>query len=190
MEWFKTVILPQQPLLRRRLRRVVRNVQDLDDIVAEVLARTYANDGWRDVRHGLAFLTRTAHNMLIDQQRREVIVSFDYVADLDALQRSISADDMLDARDTLRRLETVIAGLPVQSRRAFMLRRVYGHSVGDIADKMGISVSTVEKHLTKALAIVTSAMVEQEDHGVAQQVGVGGDQEGRSDRGRGLGGPA
>lgn len=190
LEWFKAVILPQQALLRHRLRRVVRDTQDLDDLVAEVLARTFACADWRAIRHGLAFLTRTAYNMLIDQQRREVIVSFDYMADLDGLQRSIDTDGMLDARDTLRRLETIIAALPAQARRAFVLRRVQGHAMTEIADIMGISVSTVEKHLTRALTLVTAAMTEQEDHGVTRHGAADARQDGDSGRGRGVGHPA
>ena len=184
------MILPCQPALRQRLRRVVRNSQEIDDLVSEVMTRTYAFDGWREIRHGLAFLTRTAHNLLIDQQRREVIVSIDYIADLDSLQRSVSHDVMLDARDTLRRLEDVIDKLPPQPRRAFLLRRVHGYTAREIADIMKISVSTLEKHLTKALALVTSEMAAQESYGSVQHVDRAGTAEGDSGRSRGLGGPA
>ncbi|MBN8850084.1 MULTISPECIES: sigma-70 family RNA polymerase sigma factor [unclassified Sphingomonas] len=187
LHWFKTVILPFQPVLRRRLRRLVRDADDLDDLVAEVLARTYAYDGWRDIRHGLAFMTRAAHNILIDQQRREVIVSIDYVADLEVLQRSISYDEMFDARDALRHLESVVETLSPQPRRAFLLRRVQGHSVGEVAEIMGISVSTVEKHLAKALARVARARAEQEDQGVVQRRGEGERAEGDPRRGGDMG---
>lgn len=182
LTWFKTVILPYQAVLRQRLRRVVRNAQDVDDLLAEVMARTYAFDGWREIRHGLAFATRTAHNILIDQQRREVIVSFDYMADLDTLNRSISYDGMLDARDALRRLEAIVDTLPPQQRRTFLLRRVHGHSAGEIADIMAISVSTVEKHLTRALASIATAMAGQEDHGSVEHVVVAGGQDGNPGR--------
>lgn len=182
------MILPYQPVLRRRLWRLVRNPHDLDDLVAEVMTRTYAYDGWREVRNGLAFITRTAHNILIDQQRREVIVSFDYMADLETLQRSVSYDEMFDARDALRHLETVIERLPPQPRRAFLLRRVQGHSVGEVAEIMGISVSTVEKHLTKALARIAAERAEQEGNGVVQRDESGERTQGDPRRGGGMGG--
>lgn len=188
LAWFKAVILPYQPVLRRRLWRLVRNPHDLDDLVAEVMTRTYAYDGWREVRNGLAFITRAAHNILIDQQRREVIVSFDYMADLETLQRSVSYDEMFDARDALRHLEAVIERLPPQPRRAFLLRRVQGHSVGEVAEIMGISVSTVEKHLTKALARIAAERAEQEDNCVVQRDESGERAQGDPRRGGGLGG--
>lgn len=187
LSWFKDIVFPHQASLRRRLRRIVRDAQEVDDLVAETMARTFASENWREIRNGLAFMTRTAHNILIDQQRREVIVSFDLMADLEDLQRSISTDGLLNARDELRRLEKVIEALPPQARRAFVLRRVHELSVAEVADIMLLSVTTVEKHLTKALKAVTRAMAEQEDHDgqdVQDQGGARGDRGARGALGR------
>ena len=41
LEWFKTVILPQEAALRGRLRRILPSTHELEDMVAEVLARAY-----------------------------------------------------------------------------------------------------------------------------------------------------
>ena len=164
LAWFKETVYPHQAILRHRIRRILNDVHEVDDVVAEALARTFAAENWREIRNGLAFMTRIARNILIDRQRREVIVSFDLMADIEDLQRSVSYDGMLTARDELRRLERVIEALPPQPRRAFILRRVQGHSLAEVADIMSLSVSTIEKHLTKALKAVTQALAEQEDY--------------------------
>ena len=162
--WFKETVYPHQAILRQRIRRILNDSHEVDDVVAEALARTFAADNWRDIRNGLALMTRIARNILIDRQRREVIVSFDLMADIEDLQRSVSYEGMLTARDELRRLERVIEALPPQPKRAFILRRVQGNSLAEVADIMGLSVSTIEKHLTKALQAVTRALAEQEDY--------------------------
>jgi RNA polymerase sigma-70 factor (ECF subfamily) len=164
LAWFKETVYPHQAILRQRIRRILNDVHEVDDVVAEALARTFAAENWREIRNGLAFMTRTARNILIDRQRREVIVSFDLMADIEDLQRSVSYEGMLTARDELRRLERMIGALPPQPRRAFILRRVQGHSLAEVADMMVLSVSTVEKHLTKALKTVTQMRAEQEDY--------------------------
>ena len=166
LAWFKTMVYPHQTALRQRIRRILNDVHEVDDVVAETMARTFAAENWREIGNGLAFMTRTARNILIDRQRREVIVSFDLMADIEDLQRSVSYEGMLTARDALRRLERVIEALPPQPRRAFILRRVQGHSLAEVADIMALSVSTVEKHVTKALKAVTQMLAEQEDYGV------------------------
>ncbi|MFD1952064.1 RNA polymerase sigma factor [Sphingomonas arantia] len=181
LAWFKETVYPHQGALRQRIRRILNDPHEVDDVVAEVLARTFAAENWRDIRYGLAFMTRIARNILIDRQRREVIISFDLMADIEDLQRSASYEHMLTARDELRRLERVIDALPPQPRRAFILRRVQGHSLIEVADIMRLSVSTIEKHLTKALKDVTRALAEQEDYVVGLTVqsesGTRGDRE-------------
>ncbi|MEC3948861.1 RNA polymerase sigma factor [Sphingobium sp. HWE2-09] len=162
--WFQDVILPSRGLLRRRLRKILPGHMDLDDIVAEVLMRAYAVDDWRQIRNGLAFMHRIARNLLIDQARREAIISFDYMADLDDLGKTVSYDGMLNARDELRRLENLVKKLPMQQRRAFMLRRVEEYSVADVAAEMGLSVSTVENHLSRALASIARGTMDSENH--------------------------
>ena len=44
-----------------------------------------------------------------------------------------------------------IATLSPQCRKVFILRKVHGLSHQEIADRMGLSVSTTSKHLAKAL---------------------------------------
>ena len=41
--------------------------------------------------------------------------------------------------------------MPEQYRKMLILRKVYGFSQQEMADHLGISISTVGKHLTKGL---------------------------------------
>ncbi|MED5543958.1 MAG: RNA polymerase sigma factor [Pseudomonadota bacterium] len=161
--------------MRARLRRMVTSEADLDDLVAESLKRTYEAADWRTMHQGLRFLTRVARNILIDQARRDQVVSFDYMADIEDLQRSFSPEPLLNARDELRRLESAIAQLPERQRRALLLRRVHGHSRAEIAAIMDISVSTVETHLTRALSGLARIKLE-----ISEYVAAGSDGEGRA----------
>jgi len=163
LNWFKSVILPHQSALRARLRRIAPHSGELDDLVAEVLTRAYANPAWHSVDHGRAYLFTVARNLIIDQARREKIVSFVHVVELDLLRSGHDLESQLCARDELRRLQALVDTLPRQCRRAFLLRRVHEKSVVEIADEMGLSVSTVEKHLGKAIRLVMQALAEQEE---------------------------
>ena len=44
-----------------------------------------------------------------------------------------------------------VASLPAQCRKAFLMRKVYGMSHKDVAEQLGISISTVEKHVASGL---------------------------------------
>ena len=163
LNWFKSVVLPHQPALRARLRRIAPQSGELDDMVAEVLARAYANPNWPGVDHGRAYLFTVARNLVIDQTRRDKVVSFVHVVEFDVLQADHDLESQLCARDELRRLQLLVDTLPQQCRRAFLLRRVHEKSVGEIAGEMGLSVSTVEKHLGKAIRLVMRALAEREE---------------------------
>ena len=164
-DWFKEVILPEEPALLARLRRMLPSLDDAEEIAAETLARAYAATDYRRITAGRAYLFQIARNLLIDAARRDKIVSFDLVADLDLLQADTGLEACLQARDELRHLQAAIDTLPIQCRRAFVLRRVYGHSVGEVAELMSLSVSTVEKHLTKAVTRVMQATRDREEPG-------------------------
>jgi RNA polymerase sigma factor (sigma-70 family) len=110
-----------------------------------------------------AFLFQIARNMIIDIARRDKIVSFDVVADLDLLHVDNSVEAGLHARDELRRLKVIVDTLPPQCRRVFLLRRVHDRSMTEIAEELGLSVSTVEKHLTKAITRIMQAIRDREE---------------------------
>ena len=162
-KWFKDTVLPHQEVLRRKLRGMIPDGYDLDDLVAESLARAYAADGWSKITNSRQYLFRIARNLLIDAARRNSVVSFDFVADLESLQSDSSTERGLTARDELRRIQRIIDTLPSQCKRVFILRRIHDQSLGGIAGEMGLSVSTVEKHLAKAVMLIARAMAESEE---------------------------
>ncbi|MEH3105956.1 MAG: sigma-70 family RNA polymerase sigma factor [Sphingomonas fennica] len=165
LDWFKAVILPHRAALFGRVMRITPPGTDVEDIVAEALSRAYAARDWAGVTNGRAYLFRIARNLLIDGARREAVVSFGYVADIESLQVDHGTEDALCARAELRRLQAIVNALPGQCRTAFILRRVEEWTMPAIAERMGLSVSTVEKHLAKAVMLVKRGMATTEDDG-------------------------
>ncbi len=167
LNWFKAEILPHEAALRARLRRVMPRRADIDNIVAEAMARAFATKNFGQVTSGRAWLFRVARNLVIDEARRAQIVGFEQLVEIDLIEEIGAAEARLEARDALRRLEAIVETLPIQARRAFILRRVHDKSVRDIAEEMGLSVFTVDKHIARATAIVMRAMAEFGDLGSA-----------------------
>ncbi len=168
VDWFKDIILPHEPALAARLRHLLHRGHEAEDFTAETMARAYAIADYGRITAGRAFLFQIARNLLIDAARRDKIVSFELMADMDVLHADDTALSRLEARDELRRLQSIVETLPIQCRRVFLLRRVYDRSVPEIAEEMGLSVSTVEKHLTKAVTRVMRAIRDREDTGFAR----------------------
>lgn len=63
----------------------------------------------------------------------------------------ISPERVLLGRDALRHLFILIDELPERTRTVFLLHRYEGLKYREIADRFGISVSSVEKHMIAAI---------------------------------------
>jgi len=61
------------------------------------------------------------------------------------------ADEAVASRQRLRQLVEAVADLPPQMQRAFTLHKLDGYSQAQTAQAMGLSVKSVEKHVSAAL---------------------------------------
>lgn len=103
-----------------------------------VIARNIQLDGWKSAGRETA--------------RR----SADDVHDLDSGPRALAsetpaADQHLIGRQNLAAAAAVIRALPPKTRDAFLLHRFEALTYRQIADRLGVSVSMVEKHIAEAL---------------------------------------
>lgn len=163
--WFKAEILPHEPALRRHLRRAGLASAEIDDLVADAQTRAYASDRWQGVANGRAYIFMIARNLILDDVRRRKIVSFETFADFEALNladEQPDAEAVVSSRDELRRLRAAIDALPEKTRYVFMRRRIDGIPADAVAKELRAGVSTIDKHLARALALLTQAMAEHD----------------------------
>lgn len=163
--WFKAEVLPHEAALRRSLARARLPRAEVEDLVADVLARAYAADSWAGVQDGRAYVFMILRNLLISAARRRRIVPFELIGDMEALQLAADqpgAEAIVSDREELRRLQAAVAALPPRAREVLLKRRVEGLPAARVAEELGVGVSTVDKHLAKAMALLTRAMAEHE----------------------------
>lgn len=153
-EWFLSQIFRHRAALHRYLRKFTSDAEDVEDLVQETYVRMYALRDFREVDSPRALLFSIAHNLTVECARRRTTQATDSVADLEELSvysSEVPADEQIDAR---RRFETFCAAvdrLPPLCRRVFVLRKVYRLSHDEIAEVLGVSHSTIEKHVAKGL---------------------------------------
>lgn len=145
---------------RHRLQRYARRYLQDDrsaDIVQQVFARlaTRPPEALPAIEMPDAYLHRMARNLIRDDARAARRRSAPlHVCDEDALLAGPDPVAHLEARDTLARLEAVVAALDVRTREIFLAHRIDGLSYREIAAKTGPSVKTVEKHMSRAIASI------------------------------------
>jgi RNA polymerase sigma-70 factor (ECF subfamily) len=99
-----------------------------------------------------AYLTRIAGNLLRDEARFSARRSDAlHVSAEECVLATADPHAMLEARDMLRRVDAAIEGLPERTREIFMAHRFEELTYPQIAERSGISIKTVEKHISLAL---------------------------------------
>ena len=153
--WFALEVLPLEAALMQFLQHNWRNKSDVADLRQDIYVLVYEAALKQIPDKPKQFVFATARNLLVNRVRREQIVPIEAVADLDALDVAMdepSPDRQVIARDELKHLQIALDRLTPRCREAVILGRVEGLSGVEIAERMGITRSTVSRHLTDGLA--------------------------------------
>lgn len=150
-----TAFLRHREGLRRFIARLVIRPEDVDDILQETFLNAFGVQDLNAIESPRFYLyavaRRTAYRELKRQSAR-IASSIEEAAEHgEEPADGIVVDDAVYARMHFEALAGVVADLPVQCRRVFILRKVLGYSHKEISAAMGISISTVEKHLGRAM---------------------------------------
>lgn len=99
-----------------------------------------------------SYLFAVARNTFFNVCEHQAIeyVYFNYILDTRSESDSSMEDD-IDYRSLLDGLWALVAQMPPMRRRVFLMSRQYHLSNKQIAEELGISVSTVETHIMLAL---------------------------------------
>ncbi|MCI4592146.1 RNA polymerase sigma factor [Sphingobium sp. BYY-5] len=150
------------PALRRYFSRRVSNGAMVDDLVQDVMLRMHARDAKDSIDNLEGYIFRTATSVLRDQARRDKArhaASHGELTEKDHPAEECTADRVLEGKEELARLVHALEDLPERTRDIFLMRRYEGWAYGEIAEKVGISVSAIEKHVAKAVAHIARRLV-------------------------------
>jgi RNA polymerase sigma-70 factor (ECF subfamily) len=155
--WLGRQVLPHEPALRAWLSRRRLGGLDVDDIIQETYSRLMTAESVQHVHDARSYTFQVAGSVVIDHLRRMKVVSISSVPDMDYLEvvsDEPSPERQVIDRDELHRLAGMIARLPGRVREVFTLRRVYGLSQREVAQKLAIAESTVEKHMARGFLLM------------------------------------
>ncbi len=136
---------------------------DVDDLLQDLYIKVASLPATTEVRNPRAYLYRLASNLVMDRWRstrrsaardgawRMVSHNTGEVEDLDDAP---SAEDVVAGRDRYARLLATLSRLPPKTQAAFRLHKFEGLSYAEVAGRLGMSRSSVEKHMMDALRIL------------------------------------
>lgn len=140
--------------LAKMVRSKVKEPVEIEDIVQEAYARCYKAGKTQEISSPKAFMARTAINLAsnhIASAAYRLNGAFDEFDPAINNNEPYSLEDQVDSERLFAQLCQAIEQLPVQCRRVFILKQVYGFSQREIATRLDISEKAVEYHVSKGL---------------------------------------
>lgn len=124
------------------------------DLVQEAFTRMLRCGAFERVENPQAYLTRTAHNLVIERARRRmrrpsIFYPFDEERDAPVLPEQ---ERRIEATELRRIFRKALLAMPRRTRRIFLMHRLRGMSYREIAEQLGIGDKGVEYHMMRALA--------------------------------------
>lgn len=139
--------------------------REIEDIVQETYVRICQVENKSNIVEPQAYLYKTAKNLALDYVKRSEVKLVDSNEQAEHLSADSSVDSVfqeVSSNETFSQFCEAVRLLPVQCRKVFVLKRIYGYSQKDIATKLDISPSTVEKHVALGIKRCTYHMMQND----------------------------
>lgn len=134
------------------LKGKLSNTSDAADLAHDTFVRILAARNAADIREPRDYLTTIARGLVIDRYRRRAIEQA-WLQSMAARPEAVgvSEEDKAVIIETLLAVDKTLAGLGARARKIFMLTQIDGLTYQQAADQLGLSISSVKKHMIRAL---------------------------------------
>lgn len=172
MRWFAKEVQPHEAALRAYLKGTYPTVRDVDDVVQESYLRLWKVHSSQTILCARAYLFGIASRFAVDIIRKERRTTAHNV-ELDSqaaniMEHKADAAEATCTKEEFKLLAEAIHSLPARCREIMVMRKLERLSQQEIADKLGISVGTVEAQLFRGMGKCISYM---RRHGVSGSKG-------------------
>lgn len=157
-KWFDEFVVSTEGGLKRYVRTIIASAEDAQEVVQEAYLKVYCvlrNSSAND-HAPTALVYTTARNLALSRLRHQKVITQKATAVGVAEELRVSRDSVerqCGRSEKLNSALLAVTQLPPKCREVFVLRMIEGQSHRDIADRLQISVSTVEKHIAKGVRL-------------------------------------
>ncbi|MGN6424301.1 MAG: RNA polymerase sigma factor [Asticcacaulis sp.] len=161
--WFCDEVMPHQAVFIAQAYRVTGRREVARDLVQDVYTEIMQGDKWRSVANARAFVRRAVHNAAVNWVRRQRVVLMQPLSgseELDFVDAGPDAFETVSGREELASVIAALEHLPTRCREVVTLRRIEDLTPREIANRLGISLVTVERHLARGLTLLCDQLSE------------------------------
>ncbi|MFV0593935.1 MAG: RNA polymerase sigma factor [Draconibacterium sp.] len=131
---------------------LLHSKEDAEEIVQEAFIKIWEKrEEFKEEHSFSSFLFTIAKNSFLNLNRKKINLKvFEDHLDFVEITSTVKTDDYVLFKETKEIINIIINDLPPKRKEIFLLRRIDGLSRNEIAEKLGISITTVDSQLTKA----------------------------------------
>ncbi len=164
---FTSALEEYGPQLYRFLVYRLGNREDARDLAQEAYLRLLRIDPEKVIEKPKSYLFRIASNLAneftLQQKRTPPITDLDSLVAIGDPGDQHQFEKSLEQQAMIRQLEKILENFPPAYRAILLMKKRDGLSRSEIAKKLGISVHTVKKYLTRATARCREELLEGSD---------------------------
>ena len=141
--------------------RFVYSKQVAEDLVSEVFFQFYRTKAYENINSSYtSYLFRSVRNECYTYMRKEFgkTDSLEPTSESNISTYHQQPDAEIHYNNLFLKVNEVIAQLPMQCQRVFLMSRFESKKYNEIADELHISPKTVEVHISKALKYLRTAL--------------------------------
>lgn len=141
-------------------KRLIDDRETREDIVQEVFFRLWEKRKQITVTSSAQnYLLTSVRNLCLNYLRRQEVQQ-PFEESLFDQPDDEEGDRLIQLRELEEQLAQALAQLPPEYRLAFELNRMEGKSLEEVAQRMGVSIRTVERYRDKAIALLQTELKE------------------------------
>jgi RNA polymerase sigma factor (sigma-70 family) len=163
--FLESLALRYRGALNRFFERRAARLGDTEDLTQEVFLRLATRGNGEKIERLDGYIFQTAASVLTDRARRRTARCADQHVEYEfcpELVEEVSPERVLLAREQVAMVRMVLERLPDRVRAAFVLHRFEELGYAEIAKRLGVSVSSIEKYISQALKELTAARMRDE----------------------------
>ena len=137
--------------LWRWLGKKLGDTHQAADLAHDTFVRLLAREDAVALQEPRAFLTTVAQRVLANHWRRQQLERA-YLEALASVPQTLapSAEERAILFESLLEIDRLLNGLPLPVKRSFLLSQLDGLSHAQVAQEVGVSITTVKRYLVKA----------------------------------------
>lgn len=136
---------------------ITKDRAQAEEVVQEFFVKFWENREKFDLKFSLkAYLYRAVYNNSVKVAKKNILIS--HIEHESELPNQIDFNDLMEQTELEEKIYNSIESLPKQCRKVFKMSRFEELKYREIAEKLSISVKTVENQISKALKVLTKEL--------------------------------